>query len=417
MTTPEGPGKLERLEHAASSTPRAAATTIAQRIIAAGFKALFAGGCVRDELLGIEPTDFDLATDARPEDIAKLFRGARTVGESFGVMLVRCHGRTIEVATFRTDGKYEDGRRPSHVRFASEQEDAQRRDFTINGLFQHPITGEIIDHVQGQADLAARVLRAIGDPTARLNEDRLRTLRGVRFAARFSLRVEPATAHAIRDAARDLIGVSRERTGGEIRRMLSHPTRAAAIELIEEWGLDAPALGEPASKGALMRARALPPDASFATALAAWRLDRAQRTTLGALSQWRDGLNLSSREASDLDAICAIVEQLRGAWDSLAVAGKKRLASQALFCSALSVVAGEAPQCAVTIRERVDALRQEFGGLAPIPLVSGGDLIELGCAPGPRFKATLDGLYDRQLEGVLTTREEALRVARAEWFS
>ncbi len=415
MTTPELPAQ-ERSGHPTPSTPREAATTIAQRIIAAGFKAYFAGGCVRDELLGLEPTDFDLATDAHPEEIAKLFRGARSVGESFGVMLVRCHGRTIEVATFRTDGKYDDGRRPTHVRFASEEEDAQRRDFTINGLFQHPITGEIIDHVQGQADLAARVLRAIGDPAARLNEDRLRTLRGVRFAARFALRVDGATADAIRDAARDLIGVSRERTGGEVRRMLSHPTRAAAIGLIEEWGLDAPALAEPGSKGSLERVQALPPDASFATALAAWHFDRAQRTTVAVRSRWRDPLNLSSREASDLDGICAIVEQLRTAWDSLAVAGQKRIAAHALFFSALSVFAGEAPQRAATVRERVEKLAQEFGGLAPIALVSGGDLIEMGCAPGPRFKAALDGLYDRQLEGVLATRDEALRVARAEWF-
>ncbi len=406
-----------RIEHPAPSTPREAATTIAQRMIAAGFKAYFAGGCVRDELLNIEPTDFDLATDAHPDEIAKLFRGARSVGESVGVMLVRCRGRTIEVATFRTDGKYVDGRRPTDVRFASEEEDARRRDFTINGLFQHPITREIIDHVQGQADIAARVLRAIGDPAARLNEDRLRTLRAARFAARFSLRVDPATASAIRDAARDLAGVSRERTGGEIRRMLSDPTRAAAIERIEEWGLDAPALGEPNSQGALTRVQALPADASFATALAAWRFDRAQRMGATPHSRWRDPLNLSSREANDLDAICAVVEQLRGAWDSLAVAGQKRLASRAVFSSALSILDGEAPHRARAIHERVEGLRQAFGGLEPIPLVSGGDLIAIGCAPGPRFKATLDGLYDRQLEGILTTREGALGVARAEWFS
>lgn len=415
MSTPELPAD-EPVMSAAICPPREAATIVAARIIAAGFTAYFAGGCVRDELLKIEPTDFDLATDALPHDIAKLFRSARGVGESFGVMLVRCRGRTIEVATFRTDGKYEDGRRPSHVRFATEEEDAKRRDFTINGLFQHPITLKVIDYVDGQRDLEARVLRAIGDPAARLNEDRLRTLRAARFAARFSLRVDSATAAAIRDAAGDLTGVSRERVGGEFRRMLTHPTRRAAIELIEEWGLDAPALGEPNSRGELARVAALGHDASFATALAAWRFDRGHRCNASQPGAWRGPLNLSTREAGDLDAICAIVEQLRSAWDFLPVAAQKRLASRPVFSSAVAVLAGENPAQAGTIIERVAVLQEEFGGLEPIPLVSGGDLIALGCAPGPRFKATLDGLYDRQLEGVLTTREHALSIARAEWF-
>ncbi len=410
---PRGDSKSQRPQ----SSAREAATDVARRLIAEGFTAYFAGGCVRDDLLGLEPIDFDLATDAHPHDIARIFRSARSVGESFGVMLVRSLGRATEVATFRTDGKYEDGRRPSEVRFASAAEDAGRRDFTINGLFQHPLTKEVVDFVQGQSDLKAGVLRAIGDPGARLNEDRLRTLRAARFAARFSLRVDPSTASAIANAACDLTGVSRERIGGELRRMLSHETRARAIELIEEWGLDAPALRESNSTGLLTRVAALPSDASFATALAAWRFDRAARPGAGAPSQWRDPINLSARESSDLDAICAIVERLRGEWSTLSVAAQKRLAARATFAPALAVVGGENPAQCKVVSERVAVLAAEHGGLEPIPLVTGGDLIALGCTPGPRFKAILDALYDRQLEGVITEREQAQGVARAEWFS
>ncbi len=207
---------------------REAAVEVVRRLSEAGYTAYFAGGCVRDRLMGLEPTDYDVASDARPEQVGALFGGAHRVGESFGVMLVSAMGHQIEVATFRSDGFYSDGRRPDTVTFSDAGHDARRRDFTINGLFEDPLSGRVIDFVGGQADLEARLIKAIGDPEARLAEDRLRMLRAVRFAARFSFAIDAATAEAIRGGAEDLGRISRERIGQEVRRMLTDRNRAVA---------------------------------------------------------------------------------------------------------------------------------------------------------------------------------------------
>src|SRR5438067_13328797 len=156
----------------------------------AGHVAYFAGGCVRDVLLGLEPKDYDVATDAHPQKVRSLFRSTAAVGQAFGVILVRLGKSVVEVATFRSDGRYVDGRRPEDVRFTTAEEDAKRRDFTINGLFFDPLEDRVIDYVGGQEDLTARRLRAIGDPWQRFEEDHLRLLRAVRFAARFDLEIE-----------------------------------------------------------------------------------------------------------------------------------------------------------------------------------------------------------------------------------
>src|SRR5438067_2189759 len=176
---------------------RALATGIVRRLREAGHEAYFAGGCVRDQLLGREPLDFDVATSAPPEVVGSLFRRTVPVGAQFGVILVVEDGVPFAVATFRSDDAYVDGRRPTRVRFVSAREDAERRDFTINGLFLDPLEGEIVDFVGGQVDLRAGIIRAIGDAQARIAEDRLRMLRAVRFAARLGFTIEPATRAAI----------------------------------------------------------------------------------------------------------------------------------------------------------------------------------------------------------------------------
>ena len=396
-------------------TAREAAVAVARLIIERGFIAYFAGGCVRDEILGLEPTDFDIATSAPPDEIVKIFRSARGVGEAFGVMLVRWKGRVIEVATFRSDGEYRDGRRPSDVRFANANDDAQRRDFTINGLFRHPLTGEVVDFVDGQKDLSNRILRAIGDPAARLREDRLRTLRAARFAARFEMTIDSATELAICDAARDLSGVSRERIGGEFRRMLSHPTRLHCAQLIERWGLDAPALAESNSLGACKRIAGLPSEVSFATVLAAWHLDRAERAPNHSSGAWRESLNLSGNEFKEMMEILEIVSTLDLKWDNLPKSARKRLASRSAFSSALNVLFGVTPQRVLEVGKTVTHLATESGGLNPQPLVTGSDLIALGFEPGPRFKGLLEQMYDLQLEGDINSRDQALAFVRREW--
>src|SRR5436190_12756698 len=184
-------------------TERDFAIDVVRHLREAGHQALWAGGCVRDELLGLVPKDYDVATDARPEEVRKLFRRTIAVGISFGVVEVlgprdNPEPLKVQVATFRSDVGYSDGRRPDQVVFSSDREDALRRDFTINGMFFDPIAGKLIDYVVGQEDLEARLLRAIGDPAVRFAEDKLRMLRAVRIATRFDLTLDPSTAAAIR---------------------------------------------------------------------------------------------------------------------------------------------------------------------------------------------------------------------------
>ena len=392
---------------------REAAAAVAARLESAGFTAYFAGGCVRDELMGHAPADYDVATAATPDQIRGVFPGARGVGEHFGVMLVRQGGRTIEVATFRGEGEYADGRRPGRVEFSDERTDARRRDFTINGLFMRPATGEVIDHVGGRADLAAGTLRAIGDADARLEEDRLRLLRAVRFAARFGMRMDAATADAVRRHAPELRGVSRERVGHEVRRMLSHATRGEAVDMIESLGL-APAtlLEEGRLEG--VRVRALHADASAHLALAAWLLDRvAANPWPERLSRWTSALVLSNAEAEAIDAALRARESLRERWSGLAVARRKRLAAGPGFADALDLLEAEGDPRAASVRADVGELSRT--GLAPAPLLDGHALQALGLKPGPAFRRILDAVYDAQLEGRVDSpqgaRELALRIA------
>src|SRR5215468_2735973 len=209
-------------------TERDFAVQVVRRLRQAGYEALWAGGCVRDELLGVEPVDYDVATSARPEEVQRTFAHTVEVGVSFGVVEVIGPRRPdgsfpkVQVATFRSDGAYVDGRRPESVVFSTAAEDAQRRDFTINGMFFDPLESRVIDYVGGLADLKAGVLRAIGDPRARFREDKLRLMRAVRMAARFDFPIEAGTAAAVREMAPQITVVSSERIAEELRKMLAH---------------------------------------------------------------------------------------------------------------------------------------------------------------------------------------------------
>jgi poly(A) polymerase len=236
-------------------TEREFALDVVRKLQAAGYRALWAGGCVRDELLGLAPQDYDVATSARPEQLVPLFRRRNEIGAHFGVVQVigpRGADRewlTVEVATFRSDGAYVDGRRPDAVTFSTPEEDAQRRDFTVNGMFFDPVRGELIDFVGGRADLDARVLRAIGNPVARFTEDKLRLLRAARMATRFDLTIDPATHTAARQMAATITVVSAERIAEELRKLLTHPNRARGLRLLRELELLEPILPELAACG------------------------------------------------------------------------------------------------------------------------------------------------------------------------
>ena len=393
---------------------RTAAEGVVRTLAEAGHEAYFAGGCVRDRIMGDEPTDYDVATSARPEQVAGFFRKAQRVGESFGVMIVRHLGHPIQVATFRTEGVYSDGRHPDSVSFSDAEHDAQRRDFTINGLFEDPLDdNRIIDYVGGRADLEARVIRAIGEPQARLREDALRMLRAVRFAARFEFEIEADTAEAIRACAGDLRGVSRERIGQEVKWMLSHPNRALAAWELQYLGLDGAVLQEACVTVAPRRLGRLPADATYPAALAAWLLDRDVETpdVIDHARAWAEALLLSNADRDALYRILEIHRALAGPWPKLGVAAQKRLAARPEFDGALSVLKASDAQAFVDVRRQVLALAETQ--LAPPPLIDGEDLIGLGLTPGPIFKKVLDAVYDAQLEGGLGDRAEALRLAKA----
>jgi poly(A) polymerase len=219
------------------STLEKAATEIVKKLTQAGFTAYFAGGAVRDMLLGINPTDIDIATDAKPEEVQKLFKKTVSVGKKFGVIKVFYKGHWFEVATFRVEGPYKDGRRPSFVKFTDAEQDARRRDFTINGLFYDPIGKKVIDYVDGQKDLKGRVLRFIGDPGDRIREDHLRLLRAIRFKNRFGLRMDKKTWEAIKNHAALIKKVSPERIRDELDKMLAHESRVQALGNLEASGL------------------------------------------------------------------------------------------------------------------------------------------------------------------------------------
>ena len=203
----------------------------------AGFKAYWAGGCVRDMIMGIEPLDYDIATNARPEQVMKLFKKTIPVGASFGVVKVLYDDFEFEVATFRSDGAYIDGRRPEDVHFSTEKEDAFRRDFTINGIFYDPTYEKIIDYVNGQADIKNNIIRTINDPKDRFSEDRLRLIRAVRFAAGFQFEIEPYTYNTIKELADTIFQVSAERIRDELCKMLTGVHPANSIQLLDEVGM------------------------------------------------------------------------------------------------------------------------------------------------------------------------------------
>ncbi|MEM0915030.1 MAG: CCA tRNA nucleotidyltransferase [Planctomycetota bacterium] len=410
-----------------------AAVEIVRRLAEAGHTAYLAGGCVRDRVLGLEPKDYDVATAAEPGVVLGMFRHARAVGEAFGVVLVPLRKAHIEVATFREEWGYSDGRRPDGVRFTDAARDAQRRDFTINGLFADPLDrptaasdnattrelpgfGRVIDYVGGLADLDAKVLRAVGDPSERFGEDHLRMLRAVRFAARLNLAIDPTTQRAIRASARYLGEVSRERIGGEIGMMLARPTRAEAASLLTSLKLDGPALNEdrPAQPAdAPSRLAALPDDAPATLALAAWMLDRhAPEAGLAEAAAWdfrpalrrlRSALALSNADEQAVAASLAGLAAL-ASWPDLPVHARKRALARPHADAALAL-AGTMTDTVAIAADAGDLRRQ---GVAPDPLVTGDDLIAMGHKPGPAFKRLLDAVYDAQLDGEVAERDAAL---------
>lgn len=387
-------------------TPRAFATDVVRTLRAAGHEALFAGGCVRDQLLGRDPDDYDVATSARPEDIQRLFRRTVAVGAAFGVIEVLGPKRlSIEVATFRSDGPYSDGRHPDSVRFTTAREDALRRDFTINGMFFDPVANQVIDYVGGTGDLDAGIIRAIGEPTQRFGEDRLRLLRAVRFAARLDFVIWPATWAAIRAMATEVTSVSGERIAEELRKLLAHPHRAIGARLLKESGLLAVVLPEVTGDAAGVLGR-LWKSASFDLAFAALWGEASAKL----LPEAAERLRLANVERQRIRWLIEHREALARA-DSMPRHVLKPILAHRGIDELLALHQATGHDDAVRFaRDRLREWPAEL--LDPPPLVTGDDLKELGLIPGPGFKAILDSVRNAQLDDKIVTHADGLALAR-----
>ncbi len=426
---------------------RDAALHLARRLMAAGHEALFAGGCVRDRLLGLVPKDYDIATSATPEQVMRLFPGSNEVGAHFGVVIAKHAGVHVEIATFRTDGSYRDNRRPDSVTFSTADQDAKRRDFTINGLFEHPETGEIIDHVGGRADLEARVLRAIGDPAERFNEDALRLLRAVRFSTRLGFAVDPATHEAIRTHARLIANISPERIRDEFSRIITCPHRRQGLELLVETGLASHFLPEVLAligceqppewhpEGDVythtrIMLEMLAPDAPLDLCLAVLLHDIAKPPTqtydeAAGRMRFNGHDALGAEMAREIltrlkypNAVTEAVEFMVSRHmrfmhvKQMRTAKLKRFMDAPTFPKEMEL---HRVDCGSSNRfmdnyEFLLEKQEEFaaGPLVPPPLVTGRDLIAMGMTPGPHFRDLLEAVETEQLEGRILDREAAL---------
>ncbi|HUT22974.1 MAG TPA: CCA tRNA nucleotidyltransferase [Sumerlaeia bacterium] len=423
------------------------ARRIVERLREAGCEALWVGGCVRDALLGTDPHDVDVATDAPPGKVQELFPKHAAVGAHFGVILVLGEEAQIEVATFRTDGEYVDARRPIRVTFGSAREDAERRDFTINALFYDPAEDRVIDFVGGRKDLDARVLRAIGDPAQRFAEDALRLLRAVRFAVRFELKIEPATFAAIQANARRIEQISAERIREELVRLFTGPRPGQGLRLLDEAGLLVHVLPELASlKGVpqpeefhpegdvfvhtALALDAMPPDPSPTLAFGVLLHDVGKAPTFEHADRIRFNrhhvvgtemakivcrrLRFSNADRKQIAALVRLhmrfldVQDMRPARLRRFLATERfdeHLALHRVDCQASH---GSLENYDFCMRRIEEFAREDSEPLMPPPVLNGHDLIAAGYAPGPRMGAILRALREAQLNGEVDSRESAL---------
>lgn len=436
-------------------TRRGKAISIVKRLRQEGHEAYLAGGCVRDMLLAKSPQDYDIATSAKPDAVKKTFAKTIEVGAQFGVILVLLDGDSFEVATFRWDGPYVDGRRPSEVRFAGMREDILRRDFTINGMMYDPVEDRLIDLVGGREDLGRRLIRAIGEPRERFQEDRLRMIRAVRFAGSLGFTIEENTLRAIREEAASITQVSWERIGEEITRLLTEGGARRGFELLDESGLLPAVLPEVARMKGVEQTPDYHPegDVFVHTLLILEQISNLKSQiseTLGYGALLHDiakpvciekhGKRITYYGHTERGAEMAVeilkrLKRSRSVWERVAYLVKNHLRhTQApkMRVSTLKRFLGEEGIEELLEMTRLDALAsngdlqyydfcrrklEEFKHeeIHPEPLLKGKDLIAVGFSPGPLFHEILEGLHEAQLEGELRTREEALEWLRKKY--
>ncbi len=445
MTTRIDPAALTRDVRAR------AAVQACETLRRAGSRALLAGGCVRDLILGVEPKDYDIATDARPEQVAMLFEKTVPVGAAFGVQLLVMPEGCFEVTTFRSDGPYFDGRHPANVTFRSEAEDARRRDFTINALFLDPVSGEIVDYVGGLADMERRVVRAVGEARRRFDEDHLRLLRAVRFAARLGFEMDPATFDALREMAPRVVSTSPERIRDEIVKMLTEGAARRAFEWMDASGLLEPVLPEVSRMKGVEQPRAFHPegDVYAHTLLMLEELPAGVSPTLAlgvllhdvgkpATQTFEDRIRFNNHDKVGAEIAYGICRRLRlsnaqtdrvvwltaqhmraGLLPDMREGKRRRFVREEGFGELLELLRIDCIGSHGDL-ETVAWISRYLAGLTPEKirpprLLTGDDLVALGYKPGPCFARILAALEDAQLEEAVSTPEEARAFVQTHW--
>jgi poly(A) polymerase len=427
---------------------RAAATDIVKRLRKAKFQAYLVGGCVRDLVMGREPKDYDIATDATPAQVVELFPGSLTLGAQFGVVVVLREEGNVEVATFRSDGRYADGRHPVEVRYAkTPEEDVQRRDFTINGLLFDPVKDKVLDYVGGQGDIRGRLIRTIGNPIERFSEDRLRMLRAVRFAARFGFGLDAAAKKAVQELAGEIQSVSAERIRDEVIKILTEGQARRGFELLDETGLLKEILPEVKAmqgveqppefhpegdvwKHTLMMLEGLKqPSTTLALGVLLHDVGKPPTFTVRERIRFDNHVEVGAKMA---EAICSrlrlptreaerIVELVRHHlrfkdFPQMRRSTQLRFLRMEGFDEHLEL---HRLDCLSSHRnlanyEMAKRMLEETPAaeIKPKPLLNGDDLIAEGYKPGPAYKEILQSVEDGQLEGRIHTREDALKMVR-----
>jgi poly(A) polymerase len=430
---------------------REAATGIVRRLRSEGFPAYLVGGCVRDMLMGRAPKDYDVTTAATPDQVLKIFPDALTLGAQFGVVIVSHEAGNVEIATFRSDGVYADGRHPDEVRYAqTPQADVQRRDFTINGLLYDPLTDQVLDYVGGQADLRAHRLRTIGDPIDRLSEDRLRMLRAVRFAARFAFKLDPAALAAVRKLAPQIHGVSAERVRDEILKILTEGPARAGFELLDASGLLVEVLpeikrlqgveqppefhpeGDVWIHTLMMLEGLRKPTSTLALGVLLHDVGKPSTFTRRERIRFDNHVDVGARMAGEIcrrlrisaretERIVELVQHHLRFKDFPRMKRSTQLRflrmegfEEHLELHRLDCLASHGDltnyELARTMMEETPAHE-----IKPAPLLDGHDLIAQGYSPGPIFKTILQAIEDAQLDGRVHHRADALRLIQEQF--
>lgn len=391
------------------------ALKIIKKLKQAGFNALFAGGCVRDMLLGEQPNDYDVATSAKPEQVIKLFKRTLKVGAEFGVVIVLIGKQQVEVATFRTEGGYADGRHPSYVDFADAQEDAERRDFTVNAMFYDPLNEKIVDYVHGGEDLEKKIIRTVGDPEHRFGEDYLRMLRAVRFSAQLDFEIEQNTYEIICEKADDITVISGERIAAELERMLACRGRAEGVEKFIATGLGKAIFPGFEEQKAMFGAKVLEnlpcrPDMGLGLAcvFAGFATEFAVKSC--------KVLKLSGYRSGKLQSLLKQRSKLLNPDMSLAelklTAGDEFFEDLFSLQTAIQKARGKSVLPLQKLRERIEKL--DSAELRPDPLLNGHELMELGIEEGKRLGELQRKMYIAQLNEEINSKEEATEWVKRE---